>query len=434
MGDTIVDLRLPRLGETMEEARVTDWLKAPGEAFRRGDVLMEVETDKTVVEVPALQDGSLVAQLVKSGDMVMLDQPFAQVRVAAKDKPSAPTPSPQRHVTSAQAVGDTPDLQVVAGPGRVAASPVARRQAKRKGIELSTVTGSGRRGRITGQDVEAHSQRVTSEIETVQTSQGGLAFRRIAPDLRSDAAKATIVLLHGLFDQSRGWRDLPQRLARAGHQVLVLDLPGHGASTAQASNFLQVTEILVEALLALQPMGSLRLVGHSLGAFLATGMAARLGLRVENLVLISPTGLGARINADFFDLMINAETPAAMGRATEMLGAGPLSDSGLQSELAQLQERRAGVVPLVKALVKGGVQQIDLATDLARVNVPVTCVFGLQDQIVDWHDCANLPARVAIHLLRDAGHLPHASAPELLADLICAPTVNNLRSKLLENV
>ena len=62
----VMILTLPRLGETMEEARVTDWLVAPGAAFKRGEVLLEVETDKTVVEVPAMQDGVLIAQLVSA--------------------------------------------------------------------------------------------------------------------------------------------------------------------------------------------------------------------------------------------------------------------------------------------------------------------------------------------------------------------------------
>ena len=82
-----VTLTLPRLGETMEEARVTDWLVAPGAAFKRDDLLLEVETDKTVVEVPALTNGTLSRQLVAPGDMVALDQPIAEVETGYGDKP-----------------------------------------------------------------------------------------------------------------------------------------------------------------------------------------------------------------------------------------------------------------------------------------------------------------------------------------------------------
>ena len=59
----VIEMPLPRLGETMEEGRIGVILKKPGEAFRRGETLLEVESDKTTVEVPALQDGVIVEWL-----------------------------------------------------------------------------------------------------------------------------------------------------------------------------------------------------------------------------------------------------------------------------------------------------------------------------------------------------------------------------------
>jgi hypothetical protein len=74
-------LTLPRLGETMEEGRVTGWMVAPGAQFRRGDTLLEVETDKTVVEVPALRDGTLGEILAAVGDMVRVGAPLARLEM-----------------------------------------------------------------------------------------------------------------------------------------------------------------------------------------------------------------------------------------------------------------------------------------------------------------------------------------------------------------
>ncbi|MFN3577382.1 MAG: alpha/beta fold hydrolase [Tabrizicola sp.] len=199
-----VTLTLPRLGETMEEARVTAWLVAPGRAYRRGEVLMEVETDKTVVEVPAMADGVLVAQLVAEGDTVALDQPFAQVEETGALAPaagSAPVPGAEPVAPSAVVAA----LPPVAGHAGLRASPAARAAARRGGVDLTLVPGTGRNGRITAEDVRG---------------QGG-----------TSGGVGTAVLLHGLFDSARGWRDLPQRLARAGLAVHVPDLPGHGLST-----------------------------------------------------------------------------------------------------------------------------------------------------------------------------------------------------------
>ena len=89
-----VTLLLPRLGETMEEAKVTEWIVVPGDAYARGDVLLEVETDKTVVEVPALSDGTLITQLVAPGDTVALDGPIAEVEQDGEANTAHVEPAP----------------------------------------------------------------------------------------------------------------------------------------------------------------------------------------------------------------------------------------------------------------------------------------------------------------------------------------------------
>lgn len=384
MGRTII--ALPRLGETMEEAKVTEWLVAPGAAFLRGDVLLEVETDKTVVEVPALLDGILIAQLVAPGETVALDQPIAEVESEGVATVAAPA-APLKDIGAPPTAGWVAPA-IPADTPRPAASPAARRMARASGVALTLVPGTGRRGRITAADVAAQL--------------GGRA--------------ATVVLLHGLFDQPKGWRDLPARLARMGHAVAVPDLPGHGANS-----HVETIAEAISALLPLIPSGPLYLVGHSFGAVLATALARRLGPRVERLVLLSPAGLGPRINPDFMLGMLHAETPAALARALSLLDAGPMSEAVLAAELDRLSAGRVGMAALAALAASGGMQQADIAADLAALDCPIAAVFGTADRILDWHDCAALPARAAIHLVRGAGHLPHLAAPELVAGLIVAP-------------
>jgi pyruvate dehydrogenase E2 component (dihydrolipoamide acetyltransferase) len=381
-----VTLTLPRLGETMEEARVTAWLVAPGAAYRRGDVLMEVETDKTVVEVPAMADGLLVAQLVAEGETVALDQPFAEVEEAGAIAPGAEAaPAPEaRSEAPAPLVSAVP----VAGPPGLRASPAARAAARRGGVDLRLVPGTGRNGRVTAEDVRSHCG-----------SAGG---------------SRAVVLLHGLFDSARGWRDLPQRLARAGLAVHAPDLPGHGLATDSA----ETVEAMADLILPGLPAGRLSLVGHSLGGLLAVRLAERLGPRVSRLVLIAPAGVGARINADFLDGMLAAETPAALARALSLLDAGPVSEVLLAEELARLEPRREALGRLARSLAHRGMQQIDVTADIDRLAIPVCVIWGTADRIIDWQSVAGLPAQVAIHLVRGGGHLPHLAAPGLLARLL----------------
>ncbi len=194
--------------------------------------------------------------------------------------------------------------------------------------------------------------------------------------------------------------------------MIVPDLPGPAASLDEA----------VTLLASLVPEGPVRLAGHSLGAALCAMLAARLGGRVETLVLIAPAGLGARINADFLDVMANAETPAALARGLALLGAGPMSDAALGAELARIRALRTALTPMLPAVAVGGVQQIDIAPLLARIAAPVVAVFGTEDRIIDWHHCAALPATTAIHLVAGAGHLPHLMAADLVSGLIAEPS------------
>lgn len=390
-----VTLTLPRLGETMEEARVTDWLVPPGTTFRRGDVLLEVETDKTVVEVPALTDGVLIEQLVQPGEMVALDHPIALVEAegetaAAQPLPEAPEPEPEPAAPVAAA-------PLPSGP-RPAASPAARAAARRTGASLALVAGTGRRGRITAADVTGSTQ------------------SQAAPS----GSGAEIVLLHGLFDDHRGWRDLPRRLATAGHSVLAPDLPGHGDS-APAATLDEAATALARTITEAVPTGPLTLIGHSLGAALAVKLAALMPARVAHLLLSAPAGLGPRINADFTQGMLTAETPQALARALSLLDAGPLSATALAQELARLKAQRAGHATLAAALSSNGFQQIDITEGLARLTCATTVLFGTADRILDWRDIVHLPATTAIHLIRGAGHLPHHADPDLVLSLVTTP-------------
>jgi pyruvate dehydrogenase E2 component (dihydrolipoamide acetyltransferase) len=259
-------------------------------------------------------------------------------------------------------------------------------------VDLALVSGTGRGGRITADDVR-----------------GAAAAR--------DGAGATVVLLHGLFDSRQGWRDLPQRLARSGLAVHAPDLPGHGDDAAEATGL----DDMAARIAADLPAGPLCLVGHSLGAALAVRIAARFGARVERLVLIAPAGIGARINADFLDGMLAAETPAALARALDLLDGGPVGASMLSGELARLAARREALSRLSRSLARGGMQQIDLRDEIGRLACPVSVVFGTADRILDWQSVAELPPQVAIHLVRGAGHLPHLAAPGLVPMLLSAP-------------
>lgn len=414
-------LRLPRLGETMEEARVVEWLKPEGSSFRRGEVLLEVETDKTVVEVPALQDGVLLRHLVQPGDTVELGAEIAEVEgeadASADDAASAALPEPETSFEPTEA----PAIPAHAPPmrqtpdSRTPASPAARKFAGRHALDLATVSGSGPKGRVQRPDVETALQgRPSGDVQQVTTSAGEIAVRR------NGASATTVVFLHGLFADALAWRDLPRRVSASGVSSLAFDLPGHGATRARPADVNGIAACVAEALTQLSPSGKCVLVGHSFGAVIAAKLAVLLGERVAGLVLSAPAGIGLRLDGGFIDAMLCAETTDTLQHALDMLGPenGPISDKALKSELMRLRAGQSGHAYAAALASHNGLQKTDIRPMLAQCHPVPHVVTGLRDRVLDWRDATNLPPRTAVHFCADAGHLPHLAAQGLMQELI----------------
>ncbi|HEX3927179.1 MAG TPA: dihydrolipoamide acetyltransferase family protein [Gemmatimonadales bacterium] len=156
------------LSPTMEEGRLVEWKKKEGEAVVVGDVLAEVETDKAVMELVARVAGNLIKQTVAAGATVPVASTVAWIGNAGESVPgesaapaAAPSsPAPQAPPPAAPApAAPAPSAPAAAASpagtdGRVKASPLARRMAADKGVDLARVAGSGPEGRIVKRDVE----------------------------------------------------------------------------------------------------------------------------------------------------------------------------------------------------------------------------------------------------------------------------------------
>ena len=411
----IVSLPLPRLGETMEEGRIVTWLKRPGDQFRRGEILLEVETDKTVVEVPALQDGTMVEHLAAEADMIPVDAPIARIDVAgAVEVPAAPKPAASPSLTMARAM---PAFARPTSGNDLRASPRARRLARDRGVDLAALAGTGRNGRISGEDVLAASgpKEAAPQLSIqVATIAGTIQVREwpAVGQRRGDA-----FLIHGLFADADSYTLVARRLAKGGLRVLAVDLPGHGASDAKATTLDQLVETTATTLRALA-VGPIRLVGHSLGAMIAAKIAAEGEVQLDHLLLLAPAGLGKEIDCSFIDGMIAADTIADLEREIAKLDGGALSPTYLTELLSGIQSRRPMLRELAASITDDGGQHHSITSDLERVKAPITAFFGLKDRIIPWQHATQLPAKAAIHFVKNAGHMPHWSAPNLVADAL----------------
>lgn len=393
-------LRMPRLGETMDEGIIVQWLVAEGATYARGDAILEIETDKTVAEFPALYEGRLLRILAQPGEKLDVGAPIAEVEGQVETPEIVPETVPVAEVAV-----------TVATPRNVGeklrATPVARKIARQLGIALDGVTGTGRRGRIERTDVE---RRGSSELNWLSLSDGQLAYSVVGDTGHS------YVLVHGFSGDRTTWAQLSTAIARAGHRAIVPDLPGHGATTAEAYGI----DTLVDAVTRLAETlpTPITLVGHSLGAAVATIAAERLGSKVARLVLVTPAGCGPTIGADFVHGMAHAQTAGEIAHLLRLLGpkGGALSDVALSQMSAETSKGRLRV--LADALTTSlGRQRIDILRPLARMTVPVTAIFGTDDRVVTATDALNLPSRVGVHFM-PTGHMPQWDDPREFAALV----------------
>ena len=159
-------LELPRMGETMEEGEILVWKKKAGDSVKRGETVVEIQTDKIVAEMPALEDFVLEEILATEGTIVKVGQPLARIRRTAETKGSSAPVAPAPQVTVSSPVVETSSL---VSTNIVRASPAARRVARELNVELSSVTGTGPRGRVTTEDIRNSEKTVAPGAALVPT-------------------------------------------------------------------------------------------------------------------------------------------------------------------------------------------------------------------------------------------------------------------------
>jgi pyruvate dehydrogenase E2 component (dihydrolipoamide acetyltransferase) len=166
------DVLMPRLSDSMEEGTVLKWIVQPGGEVKRGEPLVEIETDKANMTYEADTDGVLIEVLAQEGETLPIGQVIARIGEAGEKPVSSEQGAVSRDEAPAEEPEPEPEPEPTGEPmpprereparaaagdgnGRVKASPVARRMAREMGVELAALEGSGPGGRIVKADVEA---------------------------------------------------------------------------------------------------------------------------------------------------------------------------------------------------------------------------------------------------------------------------------------
>jgi pyruvate dehydrogenase E2 component (dihydrolipoamide acetyltransferase) len=204
---------MPSLGADMEAGTLVQWLVKPGDRVKHGDIIAVVETQKGAIEIETFQTGVIEKFLVNVGTKVPVGTPLAEIRAEGEAKPAAapaapppkapvvpksktpPAPAAAPPQVQAPVRAPTPPAAAPAAPG-ARVSPAARRLAEQRGIDLSTVSGTGPQGAITYADVEARLG--------VAGAPAAVPEKKRAPALNLDAMRAAIAAA-----MARSKREIP---------------------------------------------------------------------------------------------------------------------------------------------------------------------------------------------------------------------------------
>ena len=171
-------IKVPPLGESIVEATISRWLKNPGDAIAAGETLVELETDKITVEVPAMSAGTLATRAKNEGDVVGVGDLLGEIT----DAVAAVAPAPA--VVALPAAQVASPIAVAPPGGGIKVSPAARKIAAESDLDLSTVAGTGRGGVVSKPDV--------IQALNTPTAPAPATAPRAAPDAAPSAAAAPI--------------------------------------------------------------------------------------------------------------------------------------------------------------------------------------------------------------------------------------------------
>lgn len=194
---------MPRLSDTMTEGVIADWHKKVGDAVKKGDILADIETDKATMELESYKEGKLLYTGAQKGEKIAVNDLLAiigdekkvdvQKIVAASKNKSGAAPAAQTQEQPAAAPTAAPAATAAApvqspslnGDGRIKASPLARKLAAEKGIDIAQVHGSGDNGRIVKKDVDSFVPAAGGQAsaapgaQPVQAPAGQISFEEI---------------------------------------------------------------------------------------------------------------------------------------------------------------------------------------------------------------------------------------------------------------
>ena len=376
MSDTpITALTMPKWGMSMVTGKIVDWLVEEGATLATGDELAEVETDKIVNVVEVQGNGVLRRRVAGVGD----------------------------------------ELPIGALLGVIAEADIAE-------SEIDTFV-----DKFQENFVPAEVEETASEPLSVDVNGLSISYQKAGPE-ESDVTP--VLFVHGFGGDSSSWMFNIADLAGA-RSVYTLDLPGHGTSPKKLGPDPFATLVsAVSGFIKTLNLGKVHLIGHSLGAAVAMAVAVQDPSLLASLTIVDAAGLSDRLaGGDYIQEFIHAERRKDMKPALQKLFANPSLVTREMINETLKYKRLEGVADVLTALARAVFpdgKQIHVFRDqLEDLPLPVAAIWGAEDQLTAPEDAQGMPENVRVHIIDQAGHMPHMEA---------APQFNKILGAFLEEI
>ena len=358
---------MPKWGLSMKEGSILKWIKSNGDDISKGDMILEIETEKVVNEMESPEDGKIIKICANEGDTV-------------------------------------PVGSIIAVCGK--------QDASNKEVDAF---------------IEEFNSNFKAEIN-LEESEEDLNEKIKISDLEINFIKnmnsnnQNILFIHGFGGDLNNWMFNQNELSEK-FNTYAIDLPGHGMSEKNIHNSsLDDLANLISSFCIANDINSVNLVGHSFGSGISIKTASLYPDLINSLTLISPIGLGKEIDSTYLENFINAESRRDLKKEIEKLyfNSDIITRDMLNEVLKflRIDNVQTTLAKIQNEIIINGEQKNNLINEINSIKIPICVVWGKEDKIIPSNHHQVLNDKIKIIIEKDCGHMAHIEKPSVVNDAI----------------